>query len=90
MSRERGHEHVLSCREMAEHLSDYLDGELAASLTALIDAHRGECPPCEAFIRTLARSVEVVRAQPREALSEGLKNRLVETLRQARSRPARP
>ena len=81
-------EHVLSCREMADHLSDYLDGDLAASLTALIDAHRGECPPCEAFIRTLARSVEVVRAQPREPLSPALRNRLLEALRQARSRPS--
>lgn len=81
-------EHVLSCREMADHLSDYLDGDLAASLTALIDAHRGECPPCEAFIRTLAKSVEVVRAQPREPLSPALRNRLLEALRQARSRPS--
>jgi anti-sigma factor RsiW len=74
---------------MAKHLSDYLDGDLAASLTALIDAHRGECPPCEAFIRTLRRSVELVRARPREPLSEGVKTRLVEALRQARDRPPR-
>lgn len=79
-------DHVLSCREMADHLSDYLDGELAASLAALIDAHRGECPPCEAFIRTLRRSVQMVRAQPREPLSEGLRKRLLDALVQARSR----
>ena len=81
-------EHALSCREMAEHLSDYLDGELSASLAALIDAHRGECPPCEAFIRTLAKSVQVVRARPREPLSPALRERLLEALRQARSRPS--
>ena len=82
------HAHALSCREMAEHLSDYLDGDLAASLTDLIDAHRGECPPCEAFIRTLAKSLQVVRAQPRAPLSPALRKRLVEALRQARSRPS--
>jgi predicted anti-sigma-YlaC factor YlaD len=82
------HDHALSCREMAEHLSAYLDGELAASITALIDAHRGECPPCEAFIRTLAKSVEVVRAQPREPLSPALRKKLVEALRGARPRPS--
>ena len=82
-------DHVLSCREMAEHLSDYLEGELAASLTGLIDAHRGQCPPCEAFIRTLAKSVEGVRARPRDPLPEVLRKRLVEALRQARSRSSR-
>ncbi len=76
--------HAMSCREMAEHVSDYLDGELQADLRALIDEHRGDCPPCEAFIRTLARTVEVVRSQPREPLSPALKKILAESLRRAR------
>ncbi len=82
--------HSLSCREMAEQLSDYLDGDLAASLAALIDAHRGDCPPCEAFIRTLAKSIQIIHAQPREPLSPALRTRLVEALREARGRPAGP
>ena len=76
--------HSMSCREMAASLSDYLDGELQADLRSLIDAHRGECPPCEAFIRTLARTVEAVRAQPREPLSDGLKKSLADSLRRVR------
>jgi len=76
--------HTMSCREMAVHLSDYLEGDLQAELRALIDEHRGDCPPCEAFIRTLARTVEVVRAQPREPLPAPLKVALVEALRRAR------
>ena len=79
------HDHPLSCREMAEHLSDYLDGEQAASLRALIDAHRGECPPCEAFIRTLEKTVELLRSQPREPLPAKAKKALLEALRQAAS-----
>lgn len=78
--------HSMSCREMAASLSDYLDGELQADLRSLIDAHRGECPPCEAFIRTLARTVEAVRAQPREPLSDGLKKSLADSLRRVRRR----
>jgi len=78
------HAHSMSCREMAACLSDYLDGELQAGLRALIDEHRGDCPPCEAFIRTLARTVEAVRAQPREPLSAGLKKSLADSLRRAR------
>ena len=73
----------MSCREMAEHLSDYIDGELREDMRSLIDAHRGDCPPCEAFVRTLARTVEVVRAQPREPLSPALKRALARSLREA-------
>lgn len=80
------HAHSMSCRDMAAHLSEYLDGELQAGLRALIDEHRGDCPPCEAFIRTLARTVEAVRAQPREPLSAGLKNSLADALRRAKRR----
>jgi anti-sigma factor RsiW len=75
--------HALSCREMAEHLSDYIDGDLREDLRALIDAHRGDCPPCEAFVRTLARTVEIVRAQPREPLSSARKRALAAALRKA-------
>lgn len=80
------HAHSMSCREMAAYLSDYLDGDLRADLRSLIDAHRGDCPPCEAFIRTLARTVEVIRAQPRAPLSPALKQSLAASLRRARRR----
>ena len=76
-------EHPMSCRQMAEYLSDYLDGELSTSLSALIEAHRGECPPCQAFIRTLEKSVSLVRSQPRELLPPALKKKLLEALRRA-------
>lgn len=80
------HPHPMSCRDMAACLSDYLDGDLQADLRALIDAHRGDCPPCEAFIRTLARTVEAVRSSPREPLSDGLKKSLADSLRRVRRR----
>jgi predicted anti-sigma-YlaC factor YlaD len=82
--------HTMTCHEMVEYLSDYLDGEIREDLRSLIDAHRGDCPPCEAFIRTLARTVEVVRAQPREPLSPALKRALVASLRKATTGRGRP
>lgn len=75
--------HAMSCGEMVEYLSDYLDGNLRTDLRALIDQHRGDCPPCEAFIRTLAFTVKTLRAQPREPLSAGRKQALAEALRKA-------
>jgi RNA polymerase sigma-70 factor (ECF subfamily) len=72
---------AMSCREMAGYLSDYLDGELQGSLRRAIDAHGGECPPCRAFVRTLHRTVEALRAQPRIPLPPALRRRLAEALK---------
>ena len=69
---------------MAHLLSDYIDGDLEASIRGLIDAHGGECPPCRAFVRTLRRTVDAVQRQPREPLSPSLNQALIEALEQAR------
>lgn len=84
MSHKSHGRHDMTCREMAEYLSDYVDGELDGSIRRLIDTHGGDCPPCRAFIRTLARTVEALRAQPREPLSPALRESLSEALREAR------
>jgi predicted anti-sigma-YlaC factor YlaD len=76
----------MRCREMAEHLSDYLDGELDENLRRVIEEHRGDCPPCEAFVRTLARTVEAIRAHPRDPLPPDLVESLAQALRQAAKR----
>jgi anti-sigma factor RsiW len=81
-----GHPGEMSCREMVEHLSDYLDGELDAALQRTIEAHGGECPPCRVFIRTLRKTVEAVRSLPREPLPPAARRALVRALLQARSR----
>jgi predicted anti-sigma-YlaC factor YlaD len=74
----------MTCREMVEHLSDYIDGDLDAALRRVIDEHKGECPPCRAFVRTLALTVQTVRTLPREPLPAGLRRSLLEALRKAR------
>ena len=80
MSREK---HGMSCREMIGYLSDYVDGDVDAAIRRVIDQHGGECPPCRAFVRTLARTVEAIRSQPREAISPALKQALAGALKKA-------
>lgn len=76
---------AMSCREMIEYLSDYIDGDLDADLRRLIERHGGDCPPCKAFVGTLARTVEAVRALPRDPLPPSVRRALAEALRKARS-----
>jgi anti-sigma factor RsiW len=72
------------CLEMVDLLSDYIDGNLDAGMRGLIEEHGGECPPCRSFIRTLKKTVEAVRKQPRSPLPEKLRSALAEALRKAR------
>jgi anti-sigma factor RsiW len=78
------------CRDLVRFLSDYVDGALGRALRRSIDRHGGGCPPCRAFVRTLAATVRAVRLLPRRPLSRARRAALVAALRRARStRPAR-
>ena len=47
----------LTCQEILEHLSEYIDEELDPSLCAEIEAHMQGCNPCVAFLNTLKKTV---------------------------------
>ncbi len=47
----------LSCQEILENLSAYIDAELDPSLCAEIEAHMEGCNPCVAFLNTLKKTV---------------------------------
>jgi anti-sigma factor (TIGR02949 family) len=66
----------MKCREMLQHLSDYIDRDLDAALCQHIDSHMKGCKPCIAFINTLRKTVGVLKRQPRAALPAGLRSRL--------------
>ena len=50
------------CKEIFARLSEYMDGELPADLCEKIDGHMGDCPPCQAFLRSLKSTVRLVEA----------------------------
>lgn len=56
----------LSCREILENLSAYIDAELDPSLCDEIDRHMQGCNPCVAFLNTLRKTVVLYRFSKRE------------------------
>lgn len=51
----------VSCAAAAEHLYEYLDGELDDRLEERIDAHLGACPPCRSLFDFERAFLDVVR-----------------------------
>ncbi len=51
----------LNCREMFKRLSEYIDGELDEKWLQCFDEHLQDCEPCQRFIATLRKTVELCR-----------------------------
>lgn len=52
----------LSCREILDNLSAYIDEELDPSLCDEIQRHMAGCDPCVAFLNTLKKTVVLYRS----------------------------
>jgi len=51
----------MTCREVLESLSDYLDDDLDEEAADEIDVHLGGCSTCQTVLNTLQRTVEFCR-----------------------------
>jgi anti-sigma factor RsiW len=52
---------VLTCRQIAEFLLDYLSGELPADQTAQFERHLAVCPACVDYIRSYKDTIRFSR-----------------------------
>ena len=59
---DRGAESDLSCRELVELVTDYLEGRLPAPERARFEAHLGECEACIAYVEQMRATVRLTRA----------------------------
>ena len=84
MSNKHEHHRDHVCVDLAERVSEYLDGELPIELKLAVEEHVGSCSNCEKFVdslrrtRDLAHLLPVVELPPdrMRALSESVKRRL--------------
>jgi anti-sigma factor RsiW len=60
----------LTCREVVELVTDYLDGTLPAGAAAGVRAHLEECAGCEAYVEQLRQTVRALAAAPLPVLPE--------------------
>ena len=72
----------LQCRQIAEILTDYLEGTLPKATRDLLEWHIEGCAPCVAFVKTFRGTVQAVRKLPDVPIPPELKQRLLAVLRE--------
>jgi anti-sigma factor RsiW len=76
----------LSCREFADFLSQYVEGELERGVRGRFEGHLEECPDCVAYLANFRETVRLGRASfaPDAALLEDAPPKLVTAILEAR------
>lgn len=81
------HEHgSKGCREIFEKLSEYLDHELAQDMRERIDGHLGDCAPCQEFLESLRRTVQMLESIERPTLPDQIRREVCEAYEQLKGR----
>ena len=57
-----GEQRTFRCRRLFAALSDYMDGVVDEAVCEQMNRHLADCPPCEAFLRSLKQAVERCRS----------------------------
>ena len=52
---------MITCRDLLEHLCDFVAGECAPDVRQHIVAHLDGCPPCEALAHTYQLTIRLAR-----------------------------
>jgi anti-sigma factor RsiW len=71
----------MSCKELVELVTDYLEGALLPDDGAHFEAHLALCPPCVEYVAQIERSIAVVGAAWRDVERDAVAPELLELFR---------
>ena len=79
----------LSCRELVELVSDYLEGALAPHEHSRFEAHIAGCDHCAAYLRQMRETLALLGTLPADALSRDAEDELRVAFREWKAGTAR-
>jgi predicted anti-sigma-YlaC factor YlaD len=74
----------LTCRELVELVSDYLEGALPARDRLLFEQHLVFCPPCTTYVEQMRDTVRLVGRLTEEALPQETRDGLLQAFHEWR------
>lgn len=81
---------AITCQEVVELVTDYLEGELDAGTRAELEAHLALCPGCGAYLAQMRQTIDTLGHVPLETLSEQAQHDLVAAFRTFHPRDQAP
>ena len=71
----------LSCRELVELVTDYLEGALSKGERRLFENHIGRCDGCEVYLEQMRETISLLGHLPEHALSSEAERDLLQAFR---------
>jgi anti-sigma factor RsiW len=71
----------LSCQELVELVTDYLEERLQAAERERFEAHLATCAGCRAYLDQMRRTIRLLGRLPQETVSGAARAKLLEAFR---------
>ena len=71
----------LTCRELVEVITDYLEGSLTPTERVRFEEHIVMCAPCTAYLEQMRETIRLTGTLREEEIPEPARERLLETFR---------
>jgi anti-sigma factor RsiW len=71
----------MSCKQLVEVITDYLEGTMAAADRTRFDAHLAECPYCVAYLDQMRETIRALGKLREESLHPDARDELLQAFR---------
>jgi predicted anti-sigma-YlaC factor YlaD len=72
----------ITCKEVVELVTDYLEQTLLPEVQARFEAHVADCPGCETYIAQVQKTIAMLRKLTEEQMFPGTREELLEMFRE--------
>jgi anti-sigma factor RsiW len=76
---------TISCQELVELVTDYLEGRLSRADRKRIDSHLSGCDGCTAYLDQLRATIRLTGRLREEDIAPELRERLLDAFRESRN-----
>jgi predicted anti-sigma-YlaC factor YlaD len=80
--------HELTCKELVELVTEYLEGAMTGATRAAFEEHLATCEDCTIFLQQMRRTIELTGTLSEESISPSTRAALMRAFRGWRSRQA--
>jgi len=74
---------MITCQEVVELVTDYLEQSVDDKTRAEIEAHLALCPGCDEYLRQMRTTLEALGHVPLDSLSDAARQELLAAFRQS-------